>query len=674
MKSGTSFIQAVCSKNKAALEREGILFAGATWREQVVAVRDLIDSHPPAPNGPWNRLVAQINAWPGTAIVSMEYLAPRRDRRIAMIQEAFAGADLQVVLTARDLARNVPAMWVESVQNRGVSTWDGFCEQVREEAPAQGQDRTPGSWFWKHQDIAAIAARWSGVVGRDHFTLITVPQAGAPPETLWQRFAEVAGITADLGNLKVASNPSIGAASALVLRELNQRLADTDLTKPEYHQQVKHALAKRGLARRAAKGASFELDEDWVRARGERMVAQLRELNPRVVGDLDELIPVKVPGVAEVSVREQRDTAIDALAMVIGQWTKDRRVAGVAAQPTAAAAAPSFKQRLKNLIRPEGAAAPATASAAPSETKDRTRKPLDFNEPLRIAAITFCRNEAAFLPRWIDYYGAQFGVENIYVIDDNSDDGSTDNLPCDVLKVPAIRGGSFNTTRMAFVGNFGRALFELYDVVLFCDTDEFVVPDPAKYLSLRDYIEKQSRNPAIKAVGAFGLNVVHAVEAEGPLNPDEPLLGQRQVAKFLPLMCKPAIKWVTAHWSTGTHGVRVPYEVDPDLWMFHFKFGDRDLLQSAADHRAAMVAEDGRSENTSWRRGGDELVALIEEITAGVTDVSTIADFKPWEGQRRAGLVIEMPTGNWRAPRGNQVNRMRKAELVRVPERFHGLV
>lgn len=87
-----------------------------------------------------------------------------------------------------------------------------------------------------------------------------------------------------------------------------------------------------------------------------------------------------------------------------------------------------------------------------------------------------------------------------------------------------------------------------------------------------------------------------------------------------------------------------------------------------------MVAEDGRSENTSWRRGGDELVALIEEITAGVTDVSTIADFKPWEGQRRAGLVIEMPTGNWRAPRGNQVNRMRKAELVRVPERFHGLV
>ncbi|MEI2820443.1 MAG: glycosyltransferase family 2 protein [Marmoricola sp.] len=660
-------------ENQAALKREGILFPGAVWRDQVIAVRDLIDSQPPAPNGPWNRLVDEINAWPGTAIVSMEYLAPRMDKRIAMIQEAFANSDLQVVFTARDLARNVPAMWVESVQNRGVSTWEEFCQQVGRGRGSFTRAHS-GHVVWKHQDIAAISRRWSRLVGREHFTLITVPQAGAAPTTLWQRFAEVAGITTKFENLKVSGNPSIGAASALVLRELNLRLADTDITKPEYHQQVKHALAKRGLARRATKGASFELDEDWVRARGERMVAQLRELNPRVVGDLDELIPVKVPGVAEVSVREQRDTAIDALAMVIGQWTKDRRVAGVAAQPTAAAAAPSFKQRLKNLIRPEGAAAPATASAAPSETKDRTRKPLDFNEPLRIAAITFCRNEAAFLPRWIDYYGAQFGVENIYVIDDNSDDGSTDNLPCDVLKVPAIRGGSFNTTRMAFVGNFGRALFELYDVVLFCDTDEFVVPDPAKYLSLRDYIEKQSRNPAIKAVGAFGLNVVHAVEAEGPLNPDEPLLGQRQVAKFLPLMCKPAIKWVTAHWSTGTHGVRVPYEVDPDLWMFHFKFGDRDLLQSAADHRAAMVAEDGRSENTSWRRGGDELVALIEEITAGVTDVSTIADFKPWEGQRRAGLVIEMPTGNWRAPRGNQVNRMRKAELVRVPERFHGLV
>ena len=82
-------------------------------------------------------------------------------------------------------------------------------------------------------------------------------------------------------------------------------------------------------------------------------------------------------------------------------------------------------------------------------------------------------------------------------------------------------------------------------------------------------------------------------------------------------MCKPAIKWVPDHWSAGTHGVRTPYAVDPDLWMFHMKFGDRDHLQEAADHRQRMVEADGRSRETQWRQGGDTLVDLLERITEG---------------------------------------------------------
>ena len=62
------------------------------------------------------------------------------------------------------------------------------------------------------------------------------------------------------------------------------------------------------------------------------------------------------------------------------------------------------------------------------------------------------------LPLWIRYYGGQFGVENLYVVDDNSEDGSTDDLPCDVLHIPPIRGGKFNSTRMAVMVGLGRAL------------------------------------------------------------------------------------------------------------------------------------------------------------------------------------------------------------------------
>ena len=82
--------------NRERLAEHGILFACERWREQVLAVRELIDrggpkQEPITPNGPWQHLVDVVNEWPGTAIVSMEFLAPRKEPKIAVIKEAFAG-------------------------------------------------------------------------------------------------------------------------------------------------------------------------------------------------------------------------------------------------------------------------------------------------------------------------------------------------------------------------------------------------------------------------------------------------------------------------------------------------------------------------------------------------------------------------------------------------------
>ena len=97
------------------------------------------------PDGPWQHLVDVVNEWPGTAIVSMEFLAPRKEPKIEVIKEAFAGTDLQVVLTARDLARSLPAMWTESTQNRGVRTWEEFLDAVRNEDMSQKPGDGSGS-------------------------------------------------------------------------------------------------------------------------------------------------------------------------------------------------------------------------------------------------------------------------------------------------------------------------------------------------------------------------------------------------------------------------------------------------------------------------------------------------------------------------------------------------
>lgn len=324
MKSGTSFIQNVLGNNRAELGRHGVCFAGRRWRDQVLAVQDLIGhggaGQPPLdPEGPWCRLVREVNAWPGTAVVSMEFLAPRVPAKIRLIRDALEG-EVEVVLTGRDLARNIAAMWLESVQNGSSVGWDDFLRAVRSEDRSVPVARN----FWNHQGLAAIARKWADVVGEDHFTLMTVPQKGAPAHLLWERFAQVLRLDPAAFELEVRANPSIGLATALMLRHLNEMLAQgqarggaEDLK--YYDLLVKHLLTKRGLVERQAREPRLGLDERWVMKRGAEEVARLRRDDHQVIGDLDELMPRPVPGVhpSSVGAQDQLEAAMDGLARMV---------------------------------------------------------------------------------------------------------------------------------------------------------------------------------------------------------------------------------------------------------------------------------------------------------------------------------------------------------------------
>ncbi len=330
MKSGTSFIQNVLHKNRSALADHGVLFACERWRHQVQAVHELMDhgspDQPPFPaDGYWLRMVAEINEWPGTAIVSMEFLAPRQLAKIEIIKDAFKDSDLQVVLTARDLARSLPAMWTESMQNRGTKTWEEFLEAVRHEELGE----KPGQWFWRNQRISGISERWSGAVGREHFTLVTVPPKGAPPHLLWERFAGVAGIPEGVCDLEVRSNPGIDAASAMVLRALNERLEAEGFNRRDYERVVKGVLSKQGMVRRGRESVPLGLDERWVRRRSRQELARLRELDLRVVGGIEELESRPVPGshTRKVTAEQQLEAALDGLTFM-AHYVMDRPANG----------------------------------------------------------------------------------------------------------------------------------------------------------------------------------------------------------------------------------------------------------------------------------------------------------------------------------------------------------
>jgi hypothetical protein len=321
----------------------------------------------------------------------------------------------------------------------------------------------------------------------------------------------------------------------------------------------------------------------------------------------------------------------------------------------------------------------AGIAAGPGAREDAAPlRALADGELPRLAVMTMARDEGPMLRRWVDHYAAQVGADALVVVDDNSSDGSTDDLPCPVLRIPPLKEG-FEGARMRLLSQLAASLLEAYDAVLFSDADEFVVADPARHSSLRHLVaarhaERVADPSRVRALGVVGLNVLHDAAREGPLHDGVPLLEQRSLVKFLPLMCKPALKWVPAGWAHASHGILCPFEVDPDLWMFHLKFADRDHLAAVAARRHELNVRENRAPGTSWAKGADEMVAVLDDAAAGIAPGGP-ADVPPFRVPlQRLPEVVEQRGDMWRAVGAGQVQAMRNRPVHRIPDRFRGLV
>jgi hypothetical protein len=317
MKSGTTFIQGRLSANRARLAAQGVLFPGPGWRRHVNAVQDLM-GHPGHTPGSWDSLTEEINAYEGTGVISMEYLVMAGQRGIGILADSFGDAELRIVVGARDLGRTVPAMWQEAVKNRSIRTFGEYVDGIRD-----GADN--GRRFWRQQHAGRIVSRWAGRLGSERVYVVTLPPPGARGELLWERFCEAAGIREESSwDDAPRINESLGVASALVMRRLNEMTGD--LTVKDYKRRVK-AVGKHLLpAHRPQEEAIGFTVPDWLREEAVLIRSQISDSGVHVVGDLDDLTPFDVPGgdPDSVSAEAQLDAALTALEGTLRQATRIR--------------------------------------------------------------------------------------------------------------------------------------------------------------------------------------------------------------------------------------------------------------------------------------------------------------------------------------------------------------
>ena len=284
----------------------------------------------------------------------------------------------------------------------------------------------------------------------------------------------------------------------------------------------------------------------------------------------------------------------------------------------------------------------------------------------RVTVMTMASNEADMLPRWIEHYGRELGVDNLLVLDDHSVDGSTENLPCPVLKLPPGPWKQpWARTRQRMANDLARGLLASYDVVVFTDTDEFLVPDPARYDGLLHYLAVRSDRAVVAAIG---LNVLHNPAVEGPIDPATPVLAQRRFVKFAPGMSKPLVKRIPADWTPGFHGIRAPFAIDPDLWLFHLKYYDVEAMVKAAEHRHSAFEFDNRgSPESAWALQPEELRSRLSSWVE-MPQPDDVADFSARECD--LSDVVYHKGNGWYRSFGQQLLSMDESPLRRIPQRF----
>jgi len=315
-KTGTTYLQRLLAANRATLRDQGFLYPGSKV-DHFLAVQDVLKRPFKEPDervpGAWRAVVAEIDQWPGPCLVSHEILASARPDGVADVTRSFASRPVQVVATARDLARQLPAVWQEDVKNGSTEAFDEYLDRVRRVGADPQRSRRR---FWKLQDLPAIAARWADVVGSAQVHVVTVPPPGST-DTLWRRFARAVGIEPEWASEQpVRGNESLGAAEAEVVRRVNAWAEDA-LTWPQYRRLVKKGLAERTLAVRRASPrlALTPAIMPWVQEEAERTIDALSALGVTVVGSLDDLRPRPAvrPAEWEVDEAEVAAAAIDAL-------------------------------------------------------------------------------------------------------------------------------------------------------------------------------------------------------------------------------------------------------------------------------------------------------------------------------------------------------------------------
>jgi len=280
---------------------------------------------------------------------------------------------------------------------------------------------------------------------------------------------------------------------------------------------------------------------------------------------------------------------------------------------------------------------------------------------MSVGVITFTYNEKVNLPIWLRHYGSNFGEENLYVADRGSDDGSIDNIgKANLFRLPRNEFDEYEKTD--FINHLQASLLNFYDVVIVTDCDEILIPDPQKYANLRHYVE-QMKVPYVRAVG---MDVIHMITEEPPLDLSQSILAQRSFGRFSAPESKCLVSKEPIRWLPGLHSCDKQAAFDPDFYCFHLKLMDYAI---AVDRQKINVTTTWSKRSLDENLGAHHRYDLKTFVTQSFC-VPIDLNNRRQIGAFEFGEEIEQITSGTKFANGMYYIPMDISRYVRIPRRF----
>jgi hypothetical protein len=288
-KTGTTYLQRVLGHNQQTLALRGLLYPGTSAsHDAALDLRGVSFGRgvQTRPVSAWDRLAGEVRDWDGDAVISSELLAWATRPQVERAMRSFPEHEVHIVFTARDLVRQIPAVWQEEIKNRRTVSFEQFLSRLD---TGDDRDLGPGN-IWGGQDPRLVLGSWGAFVPAGQVHIVTVPPRGAPADTLLERFFRVLATSAEgLDPDAGGANIGLGPTQVELLRQVNLKLSG-DFGWQSYDRLVKHGivlgpLAGEGGGKVVLPAAALPV----AAARTERMLAAVRDAGYDVVGDLADL-------------------------------------------------------------------------------------------------------------------------------------------------------------------------------------------------------------------------------------------------------------------------------------------------------------------------------------------------------------------------------------------------